>query len=110
MSIIKAKAPARIDLAGGTLDLWPLYPFFENTATINCAIDQYAEVTLDVGSESKIGDTPAIEFRSEDRAIGHSFRSYGELLESFEGGYKANALPPALWLHAKVTRHFFGFW
>ena len=107
---IKAKAPARIDLAGGTLDLWPIYLFFENTATINCAIDQYAEVTLEVGSESKVSDTPAIEFRSVDRAIGHSFRSYGELLEAFEGGHKATALPPALWLHAKVTRHFFSFW
>lgn len=107
---IKSKAPARIDLAGGTLDLWPLYLFFENTATINCTIDQYAEVELEVGSESKIGDTPAIRFRSEDRGVDHSFRSYGELIEAFEGGHKATALSPALWLHARVTRHFFGFW
>jgi D-glycero-alpha-D-manno-heptose-7-phosphate kinase len=110
MSIIKAKAPARIDLAGGTLDLWPLYLFFENTATINCAINQYAEVEIEVGSESKIGSTPAIEFKSADRNVSHPFRSYGELLESFQGGHKAVALSPALWLHAKVTRHFFGFW
>lgn len=107
---IRSKAPARIDLAGGTLDLWPLYLFFENTATINCAIDQYAEVDIEVGAESKIGDTPAITFRSEDRDVTHSFKSYGELLEAFEGTHKAVALPPALWLHAKVTRHFFGFW
>src|SRR5271155_5484410 len=85
MKKIRARAPARIDLAGGTLDLWPLYLFFENTATINCAIDQFAEVEIDVGPESKIGDTPAIQFRSEDRGIGHAFKSYGELLESFEG-------------------------
>lgn len=107
---IKAKAPARIDLAGGTLDLWPLYLFFENSATINCAIDQYAEVNIEVGNESKIGATPAIEFESQDRGIKHAFRSYGELIEAFEGGHKATALPPALWLHAKVTRHFFAFW
>lgn len=110
MSIIKSKAPARIDLAGGTLDLWPLYLFFENTATINCAIDQYAEVEIQVGSESKIGSTPAIELRSEDRNVAHAFKSYGELLEAFEGGHKATALQPALWLHARVVRHFFSFW
>lgn len=108
--VIKAKAPARIDLAGGTLDLWPLYLFFENTATINCAIDQFAEVEIQVGSESKIGETPAIDFRSEDRGVRHAFRSYGELLEAFEGGHKATALSPALWLHARVTRHFFAMW
>jgi D-glycero-alpha-D-manno-heptose-7-phosphate kinase len=110
MTTIKAKAPARIDLAGGTLDLWPLYLFFENTATINCAIDQFAEVELEVGSESKIGDTPVIELESVDRDVRHSFRSYGELIEAFQGGHKATALPPALWLHAKVTRHFFSLW
>lgn len=107
---IKAAAPARIDLAGGTLDLWPLYLFFENTATINCTIDQYAEVELEVGSESKVGDTPSIRFRSDDRGVEHAFKSYGELVESFQGGHKATALSPALWLHAKVVRHFFAFW
>jgi D-glycero-alpha-D-manno-heptose-7-phosphate kinase len=107
---IKSRAPARIDLAGGTLDLWPLHLFFENTATINCAIDQYAEVTIEVGSESKIGDTPAVELRSEDRGAAKAFRSYGELLESFEGGHKAVALPGSLWLHARVVRHFLAFW
>ncbi|MEW6057698.1 MAG: GHMP kinase [Bdellovibrionota bacterium] len=110
MTTIRSRAPARIDLAGGTLDLWPLYLFFENTATINCAINQFAEVEIEVGAESKIGDTPAIQFRSEDRKVSHSFASYGELLESFEGGHKATALPGALWLHARVTRHFFSMW
>ena len=107
---IKAKAPARIDLAGGTLDLWPLYLFFENTATINCAIDQYAEVELDVGSQSKISDSPAIELISEDRGVSHRFQTYGELVEAFQGGSKAVGLSPALWLHARVVRHYFSYW
>src|SRR5436305_1177340 len=98
-SRLKVKAPARIDLAGGTLDLWPLYLFFENTATINCAINQFAEVELEIGSASKIGDTPAIAFNSIDRNVTHSFKAYGELLEAFEGTHKAKALSPALWLH-----------
>lgn len=107
---IKSKAPARIDLAGGTLDLWPLYLFFENTATINCAIDQIASVEIEVGSESKIGDTPSLELASGDRNVSHRFKSFGELLESFQQTHKAVGLPPALWLHAKVVRHFFAFW
>jgi hypothetical protein len=30
MKCIQARAPTRIDLAGGTLDLWPLYAFHKN--------------------------------------------------------------------------------
>ncbi len=40
--IIESQAPTRIDLAGGTIDLWPLYLFHDNSQTINFAIDQYA--------------------------------------------------------------------
>lgn len=44
--LIESSAPARIDLAGGTLDLWPLHLFFDNPPTLNAAIDLYARVTL----------------------------------------------------------------
>lgn len=108
--LIKAKAPARIDLAGGTLDLWPLHLFFENAATINCAIDQYAEVEIEVGVPTKVAHSSSIELISEDRGEGHRFTSFGELVESFGGSSKASALSPALWLHAKTVRHFYGFW
>ncbi len=43
---IESSAPTRIDLAGGTLDLWPLHLFFDNPPTLNAAIDLYARVTL----------------------------------------------------------------
>jgi len=35
----EATAPARIDLAGGTLDLWPLYVLHPGSVTVNVAID-----------------------------------------------------------------------
>jgi len=35
---IHASAPTRIDLAGGTLDIWPLYLFHEGAQTLNAAI------------------------------------------------------------------------
>jgi len=44
--MIQSSAPTRIDLAGGTLDLWPLHLFFDNPPTLNAAIDLYASVEL----------------------------------------------------------------
>ncbi|MBI3535260.1 MAG: hypothetical protein HY072_07225, partial [Deltaproteobacteria bacterium] len=43
---IHTQVPTRIDLAGGTLDLWPLYLFLDNPTTINLAINLYAETNL----------------------------------------------------------------
>ncbi|PIQ28255.1 hypothetical protein COW36_04530 [bacterium (Candidatus Blackallbacteria) CG17_big_fil_post_rev_8_21_14_2_50_48_46] len=43
---IHAKAPNRIDLSGGTLDIYPLYVFLDGGYTLNAAIDLYSEVTL----------------------------------------------------------------
>src|SRR3990172_599700 len=39
---IHAYAPTRIDLAGGTLDIWPLYLFHPGAVTVNAAITRYA--------------------------------------------------------------------
>ncbi len=44
--MIRSSAPTRIDLAGGTLDIWPLHLFFDNPPTLNAAIDLYATVEL----------------------------------------------------------------
>ena len=41
-----SQAPTRVDLAGGTLDIWPLYLFHENSQTINVAIQCYARCRL----------------------------------------------------------------
>jgi len=39
---IEASAPARVDLAGGTLDLWPLHVLHPGSVTVNIAIDRRA--------------------------------------------------------------------
>lgn len=39
---IEASAPARVDLAGGTLDLWPLHVLHPGSVTVNLAIDRRA--------------------------------------------------------------------
>ncbi|MDP7350861.1 MAG: GHMP kinase, partial [Nitrospinota bacterium] len=52
--IIESKAPTRIDLAGGTIDIWPLYLFHHGAVTINAAINLYATVKLTPRDDKKI--------------------------------------------------------
>ena len=51
---ITAKAPCRVDLAGGTLDIWPLYLFHANAVTVNFAVDRYTSCV-------KISTSPTTE-------------------------------------------------
>ncbi|ODS56486.1 MAG: hypothetical protein ABS36_06720 [Acidobacteria bacterium SCN 69-37] len=41
-----SSAPTRIDLAGGTYDIWPLYLFHDKAQTLNAAISLRARCTL----------------------------------------------------------------
>jgi len=51
---IFAKAPCRVDLAGGTLDIWPLYLFHEGAVTVNFAVDLYASVWIELREDQRI--------------------------------------------------------
>ncbi len=66
---IVAKAPCRIDLAGGTLDIWPLYLFHPGAVTVNFAVEVYA--TCSVGERRD----RRIRLRSVDLAVEESFES-----------------------------------
>lgn len=68
MKII-AQAPCRVDLAGGTLDIWPLYLFHPGAVTVNFAIDVYARCTLEPRRDRRI------VLRSEDLGAERSFSS-----------------------------------
>src|SRR5258708_33416290 len=48
---IESRAPTRIDLAGGTLDIWPLYLFHAGALTVNCAITRYASCAIEAAPE-----------------------------------------------------------
>ena len=48
---VEASAPTRIDLAGGTLDIWPLYLFHPGAMTLNMAIDLRAVVSVRPGKK-----------------------------------------------------------
>jgi D-glycero-alpha-D-manno-heptose-7-phosphate kinase len=51
---ITTTAPTRIDLAGGTLDIWPLYLFHPGAQTINVAISLRAHATIEPRSDERI--------------------------------------------------------
>ena len=51
---ITTKAPCRVDLAGGTLDIWPLYLFHKDAVTVNFAVDRYTRCTLETREDSEI--------------------------------------------------------
>jgi D-glycero-alpha-D-manno-heptose-7-phosphate kinase len=51
---VEAVAPCRIDLAGGTLDIYPLYLFEEGGITVNIGIDLYSSVRLTARSDERV--------------------------------------------------------
>jgi len=54
MTSISIKSPTRVDLAGGTLDLWPLYNFVGGATTTNIAISIYSHAQINEWPGSKI--------------------------------------------------------
>ncbi len=74
---IFSKAPCRVDLAGATLDIWPLYLFHDNVVTVNFAVNRYTSCdirTLPAGDRT-------ITLRSRDLALEETFPSL-EALQS----------------------------
>jgi len=51
---IDSSAPTRIDLAGGTLDIWPLYLFHEAAQTLNVAISLRAHCSIRPRADRRI--------------------------------------------------------
>lgn len=70
---IAASAPTRIDLAGGTIDIWPLYLFHDGAATLNAAISLRAQVAVEAHADD------GIVLRSIDTDREVSARRWSEL-------------------------------
>jgi D-glycero-alpha-D-manno-heptose-7-phosphate kinase len=71
-----AKAPCRVDLAGGTLDIWPLYLFHTAPVTVNFAVNRYARCTLEGRDDGRIS------FDSRDLRTREEFPSLQALIEA----------------------------
>ena len=68
-----AKSPCRVDLAGGTLDIWPLYLYHAHAVTVNFAVDRYTSCELVTRSDKKI------ILRSDDQKGEETFESFEAL-------------------------------
>ncbi len=64
---IHAKAPCRVDLAGGTLDIWPLYLYHPGAVTLNFAVSVQTSCRL------QPREGRAITLRSRDQAMEETF-------------------------------------
>jgi D-glycero-alpha-D-manno-heptose-7-phosphate kinase len=52
--IIETSAPTRVDLAGGTIDIWPLYLFHPGATTVNFALSLRARVRIETRKDRRI--------------------------------------------------------
>ncbi|HWS17156.1 MAG TPA: hypothetical protein VN223_04040 [Candidatus Elarobacter sp.] len=69
---IVAHAPCRVDLAGGTMDLWPLYLFHPGAVTVNFAVNVLTRCKVTRLTDDKI------RLRSIDTKVEEEFRNFGE--------------------------------
>jgi D-glycero-alpha-D-manno-heptose-7-phosphate kinase len=83
-SAVEATAPTRIDLAGGTLDIWPIYLFHPGAVTVNCAIDRRAWCRVETG-------VTGVRIESKDTLAKSEGRDVAELLGG-KGSLVANIL------------------
>ncbi len=94
---ITAHAPCRVDLAGGTVDIWPLYLFHPGAVTVNFAVNVLTRCTirplkgrrihlksLDTGAEDHFTDCAAL---CSAKKVRHGLAAY--LIRFFcpEGGF-----------------------
>jgi D-glycero-alpha-D-manno-heptose-7-phosphate kinase len=73
MKKVIVRAPVRADLAGGTLDLWPIYLFHPGARTVNVAISFYAESEV-----CETGDS-AIEIHLTDQQYRQRYETLHDL-------------------------------
>jgi D-glycero-alpha-D-manno-heptose-7-phosphate kinase len=91
---VEARAPTRIDFAGGTIDLWPLFLLHEGPLTVNAAIDLYARATIESTADG------FLELISADQDQKARFASAAQLLGSL------GRAPAGLEFPMRLAAHF----
>jgi D-glycero-alpha-D-manno-heptose-7-phosphate kinase len=87
--VLTSSAPTRIDLAGGTIDIWPLYLFHDGASTLNAAISLRAHAQVEVRAEG-----------------GLTLRSIDTGKESFARHWSELSVSDDLPLLALLARHY----
>ncbi|MFN7923497.1 MAG: hypothetical protein U0Q16_25575 [Bryobacteraceae bacterium] len=86
-----SQSPCRVDLAGGTLDIWPICLYHDNAVTVNFAVSRYTQCWIETRDDSRI------ILKSRDLGAQESFESLDALMAAKK--YK-------LGLHAWLLRFF----
>ena len=76
---VSVTVPTRIDLAGGTLDVYPLYLFEDGGLTLNAAISVYGHVTVEERADARI------HICSKDAGAEETFASLDEMRAQLGG-------------------------
>lgn len=90
----RVTAPCRADLAGGTLDLWPLYCLVPGAQTINIALDLFAAAEFEIYQSKNF----QVELKTNQDSC--------QLLD-IKTVADFKAIPPSLKFPAFVTNQFF---
>ncbi|MEO5762203.1 MAG: hypothetical protein ABIR28_07820 [Vicinamibacteria bacterium] len=89
MKSCTASAPARVDIAGGTLDIWPLYLWHPGARTVNAAVTLRATtkvtplaegieiVSIDTGAAARAVDVASIEDHAHTRLVIQILKALG---------------------------------
>jgi D-glycero-alpha-D-manno-heptose-7-phosphate kinase len=90
MTTVTAKAPTRIDLAGGTIDLWPLHSLMEKASTVNVGISVFQKASVKIDTTSK-------QIRGESADLRLSFETNYNALEDNDDLPLLRALIKEFW-------------
>lgn len=84
---ITSRAACRVDLAGGTLDIWPLYLYHKNSVTVNFAVDRYTSCVLQTRKDRRI------ILRSRDLGLQEEYENFDALCAA-----RKHKLPLPAWV------------
>lgn len=96
------RVPVRVDFAGGTLDLWPIYAMMGGCLTVNAAVDLWIELEVVRGG-------PSHRITSRDLGIDLAFASWpkdppAELSWAWRALDGSGAPPAAVTIHSPVPQ------
>ncbi|MDX2149207.1 MAG: hypothetical protein SFV54_00610 [Bryobacteraceae bacterium] len=84
---VTAKAACRVDMAGGTVDIWPLYLYHPGAVTVNFAVTKYTHCTIATREDARI------VLKSRDLGKQEEFPSFEALR-----GARSYRLPLIAWV------------
>ncbi|HLP29836.1 MAG TPA: hypothetical protein VK150_00650, partial [Geothrix sp.] len=96
------RVPVRVDFAGGTLDLWPIYAMMGGCLTVNAAVDLWIEIGLE-------REGPGHRITSRDLGVDLAYETWPrEAPEALSWVWRVldatGAPPAAVSLHSPVPR------